>query len=179
MWDRSLVRAVFTAVAVIVLIAGLVIFVSSRDGGKVAAGAGPAVAPTKTPEQLYGPEITMPKSALRTAQTFIQTAVLRHDVAASWALVTPHVRAGLTRAQWNTGNIPVVPYPRETCGSAKFKIDRHRQRDILLEVLLTSHKLGVAPIDDFLELVPSGHGGWLVQNFTPRGINPPVPAAQP
>lgn len=178
MWDRSLVRAVFTTLSVIVLVAGLVVYVSSRDGAKVAAGDGPAVAPTKSAEQLYGPEIAMPKSALRAAQKFIQTAVLRNDVGAAWALVTPHVRAGLTRAQWNTGSIPVVPYPREKFGGAKFKIDRHRERDILLEVLLTSHKLGVAPIDDFLELVPSSHG-WLVQNFTPRGVNPPIPAAQP
>jgi hypothetical protein len=172
------VRAVFTTVAVIVLIAGLVVFVSSRDGAKVAEGSGGAVAPAKSAEQLYGPEIKMPDSALRTAQKFIQTAVLRSDVGAAWALVTPHVRGGLTRAQWNTGNIPVVPYPREKFGGAKFKIDRHRQRNILLEVLLTSHKLGVAPIDDFLELVPGSHG-WLVQDFTPRGVNPPVPAAQP
>src|SRR6185312_7438006 len=103
MWDRSLVRAVFTTVSVIVLIAGLVVYGSSRDGAKVA-------------EQLYGPEIAAPKSALRTAQKFIQTAVQRNDVGAAWALVTPHMRGGLTRAQWNTGNIPVVPYPREKFG---------------------------------------------------------------
>jgi len=179
MWDRSLVRAVFTTVSVIVLIAGLVIFISSRDGAKVADVPGSALAQTKTAEQLYGPQIKVPPAAVRTAQKFIQTAVLRNDVASAWALVTPHVRGGLTHAQWNTGNIPVVPYPSEKFGGAKFKIDRHRQRDILLEVLLSSHKLGVAPVDDFLELVPSGHGGWLVQDFSPRGINPPVPAAQP
>ena len=101
MWDRSLVRAVFTTVSVIVLVAGLVVFVSSRDGAKVADGSGPAVAPTKSAEQLYGPEIAMPKPALRVAQKFIQTAVLRNDVAAAWALVTPHVRGGLTRTEWN------------------------------------------------------------------------------
>ena len=119
-----------------------------------------------------------PPKAVRTAQKFIQTAVLRKDVAASWALVTPKERAGFTRAQWATGNIPVVPFPREKFGSAKFKIDRSRQRDILLEVLLTSKKLGVAPVDDFVEMVPSGNH-WLVTYFAPRGVNPPVPAAQP
>ena len=178
LWDRSLIRAVFTTVSVIVLIAGLVVFISSRNGAKVATVPGSALAPTKSAEQLYGPKIKMPESALHTAQRFIQTAVLRNDVAAAWALVTPHVRAGLTRSQWNTGDIPVVPYPSEKFGGAKFKIDRARERDILLEVLLTSHKLGVAPIDDFIELVPSGKG-WLVQTFTPRGVNPPIPAAQP
>ena len=76
----------------------------------------------------------------------------------------------------------LVPCPgRIPVGEASFPPLTVRDlvtRDVLLEVLLTSHKLGVAPIDDFLELVPSSHG-WLVQNFTPRGVNPPVPAAQP
>jgi hypothetical protein len=179
MWDRSLVRAVFSAIAVIVLVTGLVLYVESRHPASVASGpGGPAIAPPPNATAQYGKTIKMPQAAVRTAQKFIQTAVLRKDVAASWALTTPRERAGFTRAQWVTGNIPVVPFPRAKFGSAKFKIDRSRERDILLEVLLTSKKLGVAPIDDFMELVPSGKG-WLVTYFAPRGVNPPVPAAQP
>jgi hypothetical protein len=178
LWDRSLVRVVFTTVSVIVLLAGLVVYISSRDGAGVPSSPGSAIAATPSAAKLYGPEIKLPKQALATAQRFIQTAVLRADVAAAWPLTTANVRGGLTRAQWDTGAIPVVPYPRQKFGGAKFKIDRSRQRDILLEVLLTSHKLGVAPIDQFVELVPR-HGRWLVQDFTPRGVNPPLPAAQP
>ena len=178
MWDRSLVRAVFSTVAVIVLVGGLVLFVESRHSDRVASGpGGPALRSNANLAQ-YGKPIKMPPAAVRTAQKFIQTAVLRKDLAASWALTTGAERAGFTRAQWLTGNIPVVPFPREKFGSAKFKIDRSRERDILLEVLLTSKKLGVAPIDDFMELVPSGKR-WLVTYFAPRGVNPPVPAAQP
>ena len=178
MWDRSPARAVFSAIAVIVLVTGLVLFVESRHSASVASGRGPAIATPQNATAQYGKPIKLPPAAVRTAQKFIQTAVLRKDVAASWALATPKERAGLTRAQWDTGDIPVVPFPRERFGAAKFKIDRARQRDILIEVLLTSHKLGVAPADDFLEMVPSG-GRWLVTYFAPRGENPPVPAAQP
>jgi hypothetical protein len=179
MWDRSLVRAVFSAIAVIVLVTGLVLFVESRHPASVASGpGGPAIASPQSPTALYGQPIKLPRAAVHAAQRFIQTAVLRKDVAASWALTTPAERAGFTRAQWATGNIPVVPFQREKFGSAKFKIDRSRERDILLEVLLTSKKLGVAPVDDFMELVPSGKR-WLVTYFAPRGVNPPVPAAQP
>lgn len=179
MWDRSLVRAVFSTIAVIVLVTGLVLFVESRHPASVASGqGGPALAAPPNATAQYGKQIPMPPQAVRTAQKFIQTAVLRKDVAASWALTTASERAGFTRAEWATGNIPVVPFPREKFGSAKFKIDRSRQRDILLEVLLTSKKLGVAPIDDFVELVPSGKH-WLVKYFAPRGVNPPLPAAQP
>jgi hypothetical protein len=178
MWDRSLVRAVFSAVAVIVLVTGLVLYVESRHPASVASGrGGPALHSTSNLAQ-YGKPIPMPPRAVRTAQKFIQTAVLRKDVAASWALVTPALRAGFTRAQWATGNIPIVPFPREHFGAAKFKIDRARQHDILIEVELTSKKLGVAPVDDFLEMVPKGRR-WVITYFAPRGQNPPVPAAQP
>ena len=118
---------------------GLVLFVESRHPASEASGpGGPAVAPSANATAQYGKPIPMPPDALRTAQKFVQTAVLRKDAAASWAITTKAERAGFTRAQWATGNIPVVPFPREKFGSAKFKIDRSRQRDILLEVLLTS-----------------------------------------
>jgi hypothetical protein len=178
MWDRSPVRAVFTTVSVIVLIAGLVVYVSSRDGARVAAGDGPAVAPTKSAEQLYGPEIKLPPEAVRTARRFIQTAVLRQDTAASWVLVTPKERAGTSEAQWDRGDMPVVPYPRKGFSGARFNIIRSRQRDVLIQVLLSSHTLGVKPTTDFLELVPSG-GRWLVTYWAPQGQNPPLPSANP
>jgi hypothetical protein len=178
LWDRSLVRTVFATVAGIVLVAGLVVFINSRNGVRVADVPGSALAPAQNATALYGKPIKMPPEAFATARRFVQTAVLRNDVAAAWNIVTPKVRGGLTHAQWDTGTIPVVPYPRERFGGAKFKVDRARQRDILLEVLLSSHKLGVPPTDDFLEMVPRG-GRWLVSYFAPRGQNPPVPAAQP
>jgi hypothetical protein len=179
LWDRALVRAVFSTVAVIVLVAGVIVYASSRNSVKVATTPGPAIAPTPSAAKLYGPKIALPNQALATAKRFVDAAVLRKDVAAAWAISTPNVHGGLTRARWDTGSIPVVPYPSEKFGGARFKVDRSRQRDVLLEVLLSSHKSGVQPVDFFMELVPAGAGTWVVQNYAPRGVNPPVPAAQP
>jgi hypothetical protein len=179
LWDRALVRAVLSAIAVIVLVAGVIVYASSRDGVKVADVPGSALAGKPNAERLYGAKIAMPKAALTTARSFIDAAVLRKDVAAAWGMSTPRVHGGLTQSRWDTGNIPIVPYPRAKFGGARFKVDRSRQRDILLEVLLSSHKQGVAPVDFFMELVPSGAGRWLVANYAPRGVNPPLPAAQP
>jgi hypothetical protein len=177
LWDRSLVRLVFTTVSVIVLLAGLVVYISSRHGGE-ASSPGSALAATPSAAKLYGSQITLPPEAVHTARRFIQTAVLRHDPAASWALVTPKERAGTSQAQWDKGNMPVVPYPRKGLSGARFKILRSRQRDVLIQVLLTSHTLGVKPSVDFLELVPSG-GRWLVTYWAPQGQNPPLPSATP
>jgi hypothetical protein len=178
LWDRSPVRAVFTTVAVVVLIAGLVVFITSRNGVREASSPGPATAPPPSAAKLYGPRITLPPEAEQTARRFIQTAVLRHDTAASWALVTPKERAGTSQAEWAKGNMPVVPYPRKGFSGARFNVVRSRQRDILIQVLLSSHTLGVKPSTDFLELVPSG-GRWLVTYWAPQGQNPPLPSATP
>jgi hypothetical protein len=178
LWDRSPVRAVFTTVSVIVLVAGLVVFLSSRNGAPSATVPGPAIVSPPSATALYGTRIPLPPQALATARRFIQTAVLRAHVGAAWALATPKERGGLTRAQWDTGDIPVVPYARKGFSGARFTIARSRQHDILIQVLMTSHTLGVKPSVDFLELVPSG-SRWLVSYWAPRGENPPVPAAQP
>ena len=172
-------RAVLSTISVIVLVAGVIVYASSRNSVKVADVPGSALAAPPNALELYGPKIALPKQALDTAKRFIDAAVLRKDVAAAWAISTAKVHGGLTQARWDTGDIPVVPYPREKFGGARFKVDRSRQRDVLLEVLLSSHKLGVQPIDFFMELVPAKGGQWVVQNYAPRGVNPPVPAAEP
>lgn len=179
LWDRSLVRAVFSTIAVIVLVAGVVVYASSRNSVKVANTPGSALAAPPNAAKLYGPKIAMPKQALDTAKRFIDAAVLRKDVAAAWAISTANVHGGLTKTRWDSGAIPVVPYPREKFGGARFKVDRSRQRDVLLEVLLSSHKLGVQPVDFFMELVPASGGRWVVKDYAPRGVNPPLPAAEP
>lgn len=172
-------RAVLSTVAVIVLVAGVIVYASSRNPVKTADVPGSALAATPKAEKLYGPKIAMPKRALATARRFIDAAVLREDVPAAWGISTVKLHGGLTKARWDTGNIPIVPYPREKFAGARFKVDRSRSRDILLEVLLSSHKSGVQPVDFFMELVPAGGGKWVVQNYAPRGVNPPLPAAQP
>ena len=45
------------------------------------------------------------------ALEFVATAVARHDLARSWDIVAPELKQGMSRAEWNTGTIPIVPYP--------------------------------------------------------------------
>ena len=51
-------------------------------------------------------------------------------------LVGPNLRGGLTRAQWVTGNNPVVPYPIEKLDVAPYKVDASYTRSALIEVAL-------------------------------------------
>src|SRR5919109_5444522 len=42
---------------------------------------------------------------------FISTAVARCRVGDSWELAGPALRQDISRAEWRTGDIPIVPYP--------------------------------------------------------------------
>src|SRR5438067_11978535 len=85
------------------------------------------------PGNANGPEVpdyTQPKPARFTPAKqravrgvlaeFIRTAVARQHVARSWPLAAPSLRAGVTRKEWNRGDLPVVPYPALDKGLGKW-----------------------------------------------------------
>jgi hypothetical protein len=51
-------------------------------------------------------------AAEHTLAVFVPSAMTRQNLASSWALATPHMRVGTTRAEWLAGDLPVVPYPK-------------------------------------------------------------------
>ena len=50
-------------------------------------------------------------SSIGETDEFVRTAVRRNDLAASWHLIHPNLKQGMTKEQWLTGDIPVVPFP--------------------------------------------------------------------
>ena len=51
-------------------------------------------------------------AALKVASVFIDSAVAHHNVDRAWSLVVPEMRAGYTRKQWDSGNLPdIAPFP--------------------------------------------------------------------
>ena len=68
---------------------------------------------------------------------FIRTAVTRHDVASSWDLAGPGLRQGFTKKEWQSGEIPVVPYPAAEHGQGTWDVVDYSYRNkVGLEVLL-------------------------------------------
>lgn len=126
--------------------------------------------PAFTPE----PQVKAPLSpeARRVAVRFVQTAVAREHLDEAWELVGPNLRGGLTRKQWLTGEIPVVPYPLQKLDVAPYKIDASFTTSALLEIALLPRKgSGIRAQVFFLELKKVGHGKnahWVVDNWVPR-----------
>lgn len=119
--------------------------------------------------------------AFKVARKFIETAVLRQNVDASYNLVHVDLKGRMTRKQWDTGNIPVVDYPANNARTAAFLVDYSYQNEMLLEVnLVAKAGSGVRPNLTFFIQLKREHGTkngrWLVSYWEPHW-RPPVPLA--
>src|SRR5689334_2785340 len=120
-WRRRLLRSGVAGLAVAFLL--VIGFRYSNTGGERDL---PRPRPGK-PQLVAAPPKTVPVSASdsavisRVARAFVASAVLRRHLVASWPLVTQNMREDLTRAQWATGAIPVVPYPAGDVRDVRWK----------------------------------------------------------
>jgi hypothetical protein len=159
-----------------VLAAGIALFVARvvvHDKPGVQATAPPANAPAAAVPKKE-PSIKLPASARATAQRFIETAVLRQNLAESYALTDPELRQGYTLKQWETGDIPVVPFTKKYFLQARMKLDYAHPADALLEVaMLSTNDDAFKSQYFFLELKERG-GVWRVSSWVPRA-SPKIP----
>jgi hypothetical protein len=109
--------------------------------------------------------------ALLATMAFVRTAVLRKNVDASWDLATPDFRAGYTRKQWDTGNIPVVPFP--AVGVGAWQVDWSYENDMGFDILLIPKKgLNLGAKSFMVELKRSGPGArWRIASWAPHGVS--------
>ena len=104
---------------------------------------------------------------------FVRTAVRRRDLAASWPLVHPSLRQGLSRKEWLTGNIPVVPFP--AAGIVESDLDWSYRDDIALDVVLqpetTSSLYRKTFTIEFKRVAGGPRERWLVYSWVPKGVS--------
>ena len=140
--------------------------------GAIAAGLATGLTWNRVP-QTHGPsnvpariDNTAPKPVrlkrhderqmLAVASKFIDTAVARKHIDRSWELASSELRSGLTRKKWDTGDMPVAPYP---VGQAKLRLDYADSDGVGFSVVLLPAKGSREPPRDFLMgLHPLGSG---------------------
>lgn len=112
------------------------------------------------------------RQASRTIRRFVSSAVLRRNLDEAWTLASPSLRSGLTRKQWNSGRLPVVPFPANALQDVGWRLDYAYANDVVLDVLLTSKPGSNVDSEVFLiELKRFGRAGakrWLVEAWLPR-----------
>jgi hypothetical protein len=135
------------------------------------------------PANIATPEKKVPvsKQEIALARRFIKTVVQRKDLDQAYWFVHPDLRGGLSRAQWDKGNIPVVYYQASNADTAAFTVDYSFQTQALLEVDLVArpHTETRPELRFFIGLRREGgkpDGRWLVNYWEPHW-RPPVPKA--
>jgi hypothetical protein len=107
------------------------------------------------------------------AAHFVATAVVRRHLDQSWELTAPALRKGFTRAQWLSGEIPVVPYPAEAVALVKSKLDYSYAGRVGLRVAIfpkAGFKVRAQTFEIELQnLGGQAHPRWLVSYWAPAG----------
>lgn len=143
----------------------------------------PGVRPGKpTDLSVVRPEVPVTPRQRRavneTLAAFIRTGVERHDPAAAWELVTPEMRSGISRREWNRGDLPVTPYPAQLPKQLSWNVITSYANDLTIDLLLQPRP-GVrrGPIAFSVELKRRRNERWLVDSMAPEQVFSPVEAA--
>jgi hypothetical protein len=152
--------------AVAGVVAGLVmLFPGPKPSplGRLSTEKADLVAPSKSVS--FGPR---KQQIVKTAMSFVRTAVTGRDMAASWDLVAPEMKQGITKSEWAAGqNLPVLHYPAIF---GRWRLQYSYAKEVDLQVALFAHLKQVRPevFDITLHPVREGeHTRWLVASILP------------
>jgi hypothetical protein len=131
---------------------------TSPEGGPINVAPEPKKVALKTRERV---------AALSVASRFVDTAVARNNVDRAWELVTPTMRAGYTRKQWDTADLPgIPPFP---VASARWRLQFSDEKGVGFTLALFPTKASHQQAQVFmigLHKVGAGtHRHWLVDNW--------------
>jgi hypothetical protein len=153
----------------------MVVFTGPSDPDGPSARGGPGWLPPEEPAAV-APTRDRVAASLAVAREFIRTAVARREVGESWALVSPSMRSGFSRAEWARGDIPIIPYPVDT---ARWELDYSYSDSIGFQVALfppRGRRIRPTVFNVDMRVFGSGKGKrWLVDGFTP-GVVRALPA---
>jgi hypothetical protein len=114
----------------------------------------------------------------RTLVAFIRSGVTRKDPAAVWDLVTPAMRSGVNRKQWNAGELPVLPYPATIADDPTWNVLTSYPGDVTIDVVLQPRRgANRGPIAFAVELKKAKQR-WLVDSMIPEQGFAPSPSGK-
>ena len=103
----------------------------------------------------------------RTIDGFVDSAVKRQNLDSSWNLVTPEMRAGVSRAAWDKGNVPVYPYPAAGNTFRGWTIESATPTEVDFELMIESRTSKGDSIQ-YTGTVKKVNGHWLIDSFNPE-----------
>jgi hypothetical protein len=125
-------------------------------------------------ENIHPSAVKLDQAVMPVAIKFVNTAVARRNLAASYGLTSPTYKQGFSLKQWKTGNIPVIPF-EDPIIAPKIQVDHSYKNDALIELALFSKTGKERPQVFYIQLhkYPRGAYGhhWLVTYWAPHGYS--------
>jgi hypothetical protein len=103
-----------------------------------------------------------------TLVAFVRSGVTRDDPEAAWELATPAMRSAVSRKEWNSGELPVLPFPAKIEDNPTWNVLTSYPGDVTIDLLLQPRagaKRG--PIAFAVEL-KKAKARWLVDSMIPE-----------
>lgn len=107
------------------------------------------------------------RAAERTLDAFVRTAIIRDHPGHAWTLATPHMREGSTRAEWQSGTLPVPPYPAAEFRASSLRL-KYSYRGVLGYDVLVLPRTPKGEQRVYACELHDIHGQWLVDWCYPR-----------
>lgn len=179
-WRR---RIAFTAVVVGVAAPLIWLGVRYSDPGNPENANGPTVADYAVSKNVpFTP--SQRQEVRKVLKQFIGTAVVRHNVAGAWDIAGPTLKEGITRKEWDNGDVPVVPYPALHKGWGRWSFVQYsyqeaKKHTVGLEVFLfPKPKSGWSAMTADVEVIKGQNGRWLVDYWMPKRFHGPPAVVQ-
>jgi hypothetical protein len=175
-WRR---RLLFTVVPIAIAAPLIYLGVHLSTPGNPGNANGPTVPNYKAPTPARFTKAKQ-RAVRGVLASFIRSAVAREDPARSWDLAAPSLKEGVTRKEWNRGDLPVVPYPALHKGLGQWDyVEYSYKNSVGLEVFLFPKPgSGYSALTADVELVRSRNGQWLVDYWMPKKFHGPPALAK-
>jgi hypothetical protein len=157
--------------------AAVMLVPSVKNADVTPAGSATAPLPLPPPKPKPRPHRT-PLTAqerrrlLSSISLFVTTAVAREHPERSWPIIDPSLREGLTKREWASGNIPVVPYP--AVGFDLIRLQSLVGSTALVEIILVpkAHSHLVRKTFEIeLRRRPRPPHLWAISSWVPEGVS--------
>jgi hypothetical protein len=179
-WRR---RIAFTAIVVAVAAPLIWLGVRYSNPGNPENANGPTVADYAVSKNV--PFTTSQRQEVhKVLRQFIATAVVRRNVGQSWDIAGPTLKEGITRKEWDHGDVPVVPYPALDKGWGRWSFVQYSYKEakkhtVGLEVFLfPKPNSGWSAMTADVEVIRGQDGRWLVDYWMPKRFHGPPAVVQ-
>jgi hypothetical protein len=169
-WRRRLVWSTILALAIPIAF----VAIHYSDAGDPGNASGPEVPDYVQPTN--SPFTAAEKQQVRhSLKEFISGAVAGENPAQGWNVSAASLKQGTTRKEWESGQMPVVPYPAAERGLGSWSFVQYSYTNLVgLEVFVFPKPgSGYSAMTADVELVKRRDGRWLVAYWMPKRFHGP------